>query len=286
MERIDQYLLRNHTNQTAKTYLYYIDIFLMQRPNASSLQYSDILTYINEQKAKAMNIGNLTTLLAGIKRYYDYLQVIGKRNDHPCRSIRLKRKKQPIQLQDLFTSAELEVLMNRENRFKNLDLRNKVMLSLMIYQALSCAELVRLELSDINLEHGTVYVKGSKKTTSRTLQLQPKQILMIQRYIDEPRKNLLKSETNLLLITQRGIGETVDGVNAMTNQLQALYPDRSLNPTTIRQSVISNLLNEFKKPLEDVQLFAGHRWPSATERYRRRDIDQQRKLINLYHPLK
>lgn len=55
---------------------------------------------------------------------------------------------------------------------------------------------------------------------------------------------------------------------------------------TIRQSVISNLLNEKKMPQEDVQLFAGHRWTSSTEKYRRKDINEQRVLINRWHPLK
>lgn len=88
-----------------------------------------------------------------------------------------------------------------------------------------------------------------------------------------------------LVITLRGVAETVDGIHSLIEPLKALYPDRNLNPTTIRQSVISNLLNEKKIPLEDVQLFAGHKWPSITEKYRRNDISEQRALINSLHPL-
>ena len=109
--------------------------------------------------------------------------------------------------------------------------------------------------------------------------------MLIQRYLETSRKNLLLTETDSLLITQRGVPETVDGVNSMIELLKGLFPDRNLNPATIRQSVISNLLNEQKQSLEDVQLFAGHRWPSTTEQYRRKDINEQLVLINKFHPL-
>jgi len=78
----------------------------------------------------------------------------------------------------------------------------------------------------------------------------------------------------------------VDGIHYVIESLKALYPDRTLNPLTIRQSVISNMLNEKKTPLEDVQLFAGHKYPSTTERYRRKDINEQRELIKKFHPLR
>ena len=64
-----------------------------------------------------------------------------------------------------------------------------------------------------------------------------------------------------------------------------MFPDRKLNATTVRQSVISNLLNHHNYLIEDVQLFSGQKWPSTTERYKRLNIEDQRKKINLWHPL-
>ena len=284
-ESIEQYLNRTHTDQTTKTYLYYIDVFQMKYPNAMHLMYSDIINYINEIKKNTKEITKISPHFSAVKRYYDYLLATGVRNDHPCKSIRLKRKKQSIQLQDLFSPTELEQLMHRENRFSNLELRNKVIISLLIYQALCGAELCHIELRDIDLDAGTIYIKGSKKNASRTLELKQNQIMLILNYINTSRKNLLKAQSNYLLITQRGVVDTVDGINRMIQTLKGLFPDRNLNPSTIRQSVISNLLNVFKEPLENVQLFAGHKWISSTEQYRRVDITEQREKINKWHPL-
>ena len=88
-----------------------------------------------------------------------------------------------------------------------------------------------------------------------------------------------------LLISDRGDPVSLDAINSMIDPMKALYPDRNLTATTIRQSVICNLLNEGKYPLEQVQLFAGHKYPSATEKYLRKDLSEQRALINKLHPL-
>lgn len=282
----ENYLQRTHTNGTIKTYSYHVDAFLIRYPNANKMNYAEITEYIKDLIGKKNYSALLSTQLAAIKRYYDYLIETGKRNDHPCKHINLHRKKNAIQIQDLFTTEELEKLLERENRYKNIEHRNKVIISLMIYQALSSSELCRLNVEDIDLDRGTVYVKGSSKNSARLLELKSSQILLIQKYLTEHRMRIVAAKTDRLLITIRGVPETTDGINSMIEPLKYLYPERNLNPTTIRQSVIANSLNVFKKPLEDVQLFAGHKWPSTTEQYRRTDISEQLEKINLWHPLK
>jgi site-specific recombinase XerD len=44
-------------------------------------------------------------------------------------------------------------------------------------------------------------------------------------------------------------------------------------------------MNAKKKPLEEVQELAGHKWPSTTEKYRKMDNLKQRELINSFFPL-
>jgi len=71
----------------------------------------------------------------------------------------------------------------------------------------------------------------------------------------------------------------------MLIQFQSLFPTKNLNARTIRQSVIANWLNEHKTPLEDVQLLAGHKRLSTTERYIRPDIEERRDVINEFFPI-
>jgi hypothetical protein len=71
----------------------------------------------------------------------------------------------------------------------------------------------------------------------------------------------------------------------MIEPLKSLFPDKNLNPKTIRMSVICNWLNEQELSLEHVQELAGHKWPGTTEKYFRANSFQQRELINKYFPI-
>jgi integrase/recombinase XerD len=50
-----------------------------------------------------------------------------------------------------------------------------------------------------------------------------------------------------------------------------IYPARKVNAQTIRQSVIVNLLKAVHD-IDVVQGFAGHKYPSATERYKQKKL--------------
>jgi integrase/recombinase XerD len=63
-----------------------------------------------------------------------------------------------------------------------------------------------------------------------------------------------------------------------------MFPERNLNARTLRQSVITNMLKE-GKDLRVVQVFAGHKKISSTEKYRQSGLEELQAAINKYHPL-
>ena len=83
-QTLEQYINSRHTDQTAKTYLYYIGVFIMKYPNASILTYSDIIQYINSIKQITSEVSKISPHFSAVKRYYDYLLETGQR--HPSRS--------------------------------------------------------------------------------------------------------------------------------------------------------------------------------------------------------
>ncbi len=175
--------------------------------------------------------------------------------------------------------------MNREERYPELKLKNQVVLSLLIYQGLSSSEITGMKLQHVNFDDGTIYVKESRHTSRRHLELHPKQYHIFERYINESRPRLLRCESDALVIGKLGVSTTTGEISYLVEQFKPLFTGRNLNPSTIRQSVVSNWLNEKKFSLEMVQLMAGHRWISTTARYRRTSTDERRVLINRFHPL-
>lgn len=108
------------------------------------------------------------------------------------------------------------------------------------------------------------------------------------RYVNQTRGEMMKrvaGKTNKLILNKLGQPISVEGIFAIIEVLNQLFPDRKLNPRSIRMSVISNWMNEKKLPLESVQELAGHKWPSTTEKYRKMDNLKQRELINRFFPI-
>ena len=285
-QTIKQFLLQQYTKQTTDSYLFSINHFLKMNPKAKRYKYQNIVSYMDEISQSQSNPQYRVSILSAIKKYYDYLIMLGYRTDHPCKRLNIKVKgNQPIQLQDLFSSEELQLLLSRENRYQYIDTRNEVLLSLLICQGLTSEELMSLRISDIDLDNATLYVKASTNQNRRTLELVNKQMITLSKYLNEVRPKLLKCQSDKLILNKLGKPISVSGIHAITEQLKALFLDRNLNPRTIRMSVICNWLNEKKYSLERVQEMAGHKWPGTTEKYIKMDAKNERELINRYFPI-
>ena len=289
---LESYLNAHHTPKTASRYLREIYLFFSYfeysnekkstQPKAAN--YQEILEYLGQvRKEKGVQV--LKCSLAGIKRYFDYLNATNQRKDHPAKSIRLRDKiHRDIQLQDLFSSSELLQLLERKERYQLLENRNKMILGLLVYQGLTTGEIIRLEVENIDFDKAKIFIKSTSRTNSRTLKLTPKQVLPMYKYVFEDRPKLLKVESNLLVISKSGRVENGEGVSYLVSTFKHLFSDRNLNPRTIRQSVIANLLSS-DKDLRWVQVFAGHRYPSSTEQYRQTEVEALKLAILKYHPL-
>ena len=283
-----EYLQSRYTIKTAKAYEREIEIYLSNNPDADKALYKDLISYIGILRNRYSNGKTLRRIVSSIKAYYDFLNYTGKRKDNPSKAVRLRdNPSSDIQLQDLFTSEELANLLNRKERYNALEYRNKVLMSLLIYQALKPTEIASLTLSEINLTRATIYIKASGKNNGRELSLKPNQILLFHQYQTEIRPMLLKGgESEFFIIGQRGSPMPAEDITKhVKRSFKGLYAPRKVNCQTIRQSVITNLLNA-GNDLRIVQVFAGHKNPSATERYKQTNVEALKTAVAQYHPMR
>jgi integrase/recombinase XerD len=284
---LPDYLQQHYTLATAKAYGREIEIYQSNCKQADKAVYKDILDYIGLLRQRYSKAATISRIVSSIKVYYDYLCSENIRNDNPAKAIKLRDKQsRDIQLQDLFTMDELEALLTRKERYNHLDYRNKVLMSLLIYQGLHPREMEALTVQDINLTTGIIYIKSTAKTNARTLPLKPNQILLFYEYIHEKRNKLLNGNgLNSLLIGLRGIAMKAEDITKhVKRSFKETYPGRKVNAQTIRQSIITNLLKQ-GHDLSIVQSFAGHKYPSATQRYRQEEVETLKAAVNKYHPL-
>jgi integrase/recombinase XerD len=194
-----------------------------------------------------------------------------------------------VNVQDLFSSTELDLLMEQPmrkiNKLPTIELRDKVILSLLIYQGLTTKNIINIELKDLNLEQATIYIKGETTLNARILELHPKQIMLINKYLTEERTILNRSNSTKFILTRRYQAERGSGVAKVIRPYKNLFPNKNLSALAIRQSVIANLLKA-QKDIRAVQVFAGHKSPMTTERYQQTGIEELTAAVLKFHPLK
>jgi integrase/recombinase XerD len=293
MSTIEEYLQKKYRKSTLASNLFNIKRFTDYYQNkAETATYTDILNYIAYLRKNCdLHPKTLRHCLYGVKIYFNYLLEIGKRKDHPCSELFLKDKiNKQIQVDNLYSLETLEnFFVNYQIRKKkHLENRNKIIISLLVYQALNVSEISDLEVENIDLERCEIHIKSGHHQLKRTLPLQAKQVLLFYNYLENERIKLLKynlknpTETAFIL-GQYGEKINPHGISKRINE--NLKPSEKLQPMKIRQSVIANLLKK-ENDTRIVQVFSGHRRASTTIQYKQTELEALQNAVNQYHPIK
>ncbi|WP_438712351.1 tyrosine-type recombinase/integrase [Aquimarina muelleri] len=268
-----------HYKKVGNTYKHNIKQFIgTANFDIQNASYSDIIHYISLLRKFGLSSRNLKNHLCAIKFYYNCLLELGYIKHHPCKTLLLQDKTdKSIPTETLFTPEELNELLIREDKaIPQLKLRNTIIRQLLVYQGLTVKELMQLTITDIDLENCTLTIKNS-----RELELHPKQLLPLQKYLTTDRKKIKNStKTELLLLSKSGNNILTVTINDAINYKAT----KKFTPQKIRQSVIANLLKN-GHDLRKVQLFAGHRYISSTEQYITSQFTELRSELEKKHPL-
>ena len=291
--KLEEYLQKKYSKSTLASNLYNIKRFTDYYQNKSeTAAYTDILNYIAHlRKNYDLHPKTLRHCLSGVKIYFNYLLEIGKRKDHPCSELFLKDKiNKQIQVDNLYSLETLENFLKtfKIKRKERLKRRNEVIITLLIYQALTVSEISNLEVENIDLESGEIQIKSGHHQQKRKLPLQAKQILLFYNYLEKERKELLLFNKENPVISYLILGQYGEKINPhtiskMINEYRK--PSEKLQPMKIRQSVIANLLKK-ENDTRIVQVFSGHRRASTTIQYKQTELEALQNAVNQYHPIK
>ncbi len=292
MKSLETFVVDQYSPKASYGYLRMINRYqTYMGDGASKAGYMDVLAYIGYLRKLGLHPKSLANHLFCIKIYYRYLNAIGDREDHPCQHLKLQdqiNKKIPVE--SLYSRQTLdELLKHHKNKRALMQRRDEVLISLLIYQALSSQEIISLNTEDVNLKEGTIKAKGGYKQKPRTLSLQASQILLLHQYLTQDRAEILQKNPFLtqdvesaLLLGDTGNRLSKGSINLLINKRKP--NGERLQAIKIRQSVIKHLLQD-KNDLRIVQVFAGHSRAGSTEEYKQTGLEELKTLIQKLHPL-
>ena len=276
----------------------------------------EVLAYLNQLQKQGDSNTTRNLKLNAIKHFFNYQVKHGHRSDNPIQHLKLKgikrQKLYPIlskqDLEQLYTQYAVPTTEDPNSHKKWFThyqwsrQRNKAMLGLMIHLGLTTAEVNGMELNDLNLREGTIYIAGSRKSNERTLALKSNQMLELMEYHYQLRPKLLDYQqdptTNYLFLAipvplnRKAKASDKTGAPRLEiwKRLSKELKDQNLpsgntfiNFKQVRTSVITHWLKHYN--LREVQYRAGHRYVSSTEAYLVNQIDDLQADIDKFHPI-
>ena len=294
-ELVSQKLEENTVRQNSNYTGIFLEWLTEEGIKKEEVRYKEIIAFIRELQDKNYNTRFINRIILAVRYYYDYLN-LGK---NPASGIHLRGSKRSLPN----NIVEYEEILSIYNQYQGLDnrtKRNRIMLGLMVYQAVTTEELRKLEPQHIKLTEGKIYVPGGKHSNARVLKLQATQLLEIQEYLlvvrPEMQKDISKyrggrkpdkidweAVNNQLFFSENGSGNIKNGLLHLFRKIKKINPQIT-SGKVIRFSVIAEWLKS--QGIRQVQYMAGHRYVSSTERYKNYNLEELTEAVHEFHPLK
>lgn len=222
--------------------------------------------------------------LSAVKSFYRFLLKRGLVETDPAHSVSAPKKGKPLPYFVRETDMnrlldDLEFPDSFEGR------RDKAMVSMLYLTGMRAAELLALDLADVDLHNAVASVVG-KRNKQRLIPLLPELVREIENYLPAREQVLVnKPETPALFVEARtGKRMGYPKLRAVVRETLAnvtLQSKRS--PHVLRHSFATSMLNN-SADLQSVKELLGHESLKTTAIYTHTTFEELKKMYNQAHP--
>lgn len=279
---MEQGLSRN-TLAAYRTDLAGLAHWLEQRKlNLVAAERTDLLAHLAWRVHGGARPRSTARLLSSVRRFYQHLLREGLIDEDP--SAKIEAPKLGRVLPHSLTEREVEQLLEAPDPSSLEGLRDRTMLEVLYATGLRVSELVRLQLSQLNLRQGVVQIVG-KGDKERLVPLGEEAITWLQTYLEKTRPELIKqARTDAVFVTRRGPAMTRQAFWYLIKRYAARAGiHKPLSPHTLRHAFATHLLNH-GADLRVVQMLLGHSDLSTTQIYTHVAQQRLKEIHAQHHP--
>jgi integrase/recombinase XerC len=256
----------------------YLEDVLGRKPRPEDADRLLIRGFLAELHRRGLKKSSSARKLAGLRTFFRFLCREGRLDRNPARALQSPRleKRIPSPLDEDEVDALLDVSGDDP-----VSLRSRAILELLYATGVRCAELVGLDVGEVDLEARMVRVlgKGSKERI----------VLFGGRARDALRAWLgararLRPKTDAVFVSLRGRRLSDRSVRALlSRRVRQVALVRKCSPHTLRHSFATHLLAR-GADLRAIQELLGHSSLSTTQRYTHVDTRQLLEVYKKTHP--
>ncbi|NJO00937.1 MAG: tyrosine-type recombinase/integrase [Bacteroidia bacterium] len=263
----------------------WLDWLRAQNLSLEAARYADLMDYLGHLQALGKSKAHQNRFLQSLTHYYRFRAL-----PNLAQGVRIRGviRSQP---EHLLSEEELtRVYTGYEPQARRLPnaQSDQLILGLIIYQALDMQAFMHLEVQDLDLEKGRLYVRAQRHKQARAIPLEAIQVLSLHTFVHHIRPALLEEESDKLFAPLSENYNQLHGqfkhlASRVRQQAQAkanIYVEKL---SRLRQSRIAIWARE--EGLRKAQYLAGFRCVSSVERYQAATLDDLKAQVALHHPL-
>lgn len=247
-----------------------------------SLTTRTVRAFLSHLSEAGMAPSSVSRRLSAIRSFCRYLCREERMERNPTQGLRGPRKGRP--LPKFMNDSAIEKLLNAPAADSPLGLRDRAMLETCYAAGLRVSELVAIDLDDVNLDDGTIRVRGKGKRErispiGRFAQAAIIRWLAVRR----PAENASHSHSTALFLNKLGTRLSIRSVGRLlAKYLQVAGLDPSISPHTLRHTFATHLLDR-GADIRSVQELLGHASIATTQIYTHVTADRLRQEYDKAH---
>lgn len=243
------------------------------------VNYSQIRSWIVSLVEAKISNRTINRKISSLKSFYKFLQKTEQIKSNPLQKHKALKVAKKVQVP--FSQKEVATVLesNTENSF--VSIRNKLMVEIFYSTGIRRAELINIQLKDINRGSSVLKVLG-KRNKERLVPILNSVSKTLNLYLSH-RKNI-SNNSEYLFITEKGnkIYETLV-YRVINSYFSKVSSKVKKSPHMLRHSFATHLLNE-GADLNSVKELLGHSSLASTQVYTHNSLDAIKQVYNQAHP--
>lgn len=245
------------------------------------VNYSQVRSWIVNLVDSGVSNSSINRKISSLRSFYKFLLKTKQIEISPLakhRSLKVAKKVQvPFSETEITTALE----NNKGDSFE--EKRNKLIVELFYSTGIRRAELIGIELKNVDLRGGVLKVLG-KRNKERIIPLLPSVKASIEAYLPARLEVVSDSEEEHLFVTGRGV-KVYDRLvyDIIKNYFRGVSSKQKQSPHILRHSFATHLLNQ-GADLNSVKELLGHSSLAATQVYTHNSIAELHKVYEKAHP--
>ena len=234
---------------------------------------------------RRLAVGTQACRLAAVRKFFSWLAAEQQIAYNPASA--LQPPKQPQRLPtNILTRSEAKRLIESTPTTRPRDIRDRAILDVLYSTGIRRAELIALNIYDIDFDNATLRVEHGKGGATRIVPLTESARSALKLYLEEARSVFARETTQTrLFVSSRSGGplDDADIVRIVEKAARRAKIKKHITPHTLRHTCATHLLKG-KADIRQIQKLLGHRRLSSTEVYTHVEISDLREVISRCHP--